>query len=502
MGHHRIFARLFAWLVWIAAVMVGILTFLFLPWRRSDSFIFIIGFGVAMLALSIAMFRLMPHLRVSHRGTVRTNTWLFFVIVAGTILRIVWIWAVPPVQLSDYQAYWELALRLVESGTYSEQVAGHELRAFRPPGYPFFLAAWMTVFGAQEWLPALTNILLFVATAITVYGIALRISGNTGIGVIAAMLLAVWPSYIAMTGLAASEPLSLLLLSATTWTLLKADNGRLSWAIATGLLSGFAMLVKSSFMLLPTVWYFYAIVGGDGSRRHIVRHAVLATFVAILVLVPWMTRNYAMFHAMVPISTNGGDVFYRANNPNASGGYTETGARSLSQYLHDEIEWNKTGYAWGMAWIRANPGEFAKLMIKKEAIFLGDDSTGFYWTLNRGHAMSGAVNRISEIAANMFWIVIWLLVVYELIRNRTHLRERADATCILASLLYLVAIHSVFESQPRYHMPMYGLLAVIAACAFASPRCQKWTPISGQLRWTPARKLAQLSERNPEQDPS
>ena len=37
------------------------------------------------------------------------------------------------------------------------------------------------------------------------------------------------------------------------------------------------------------------------------------------------------------------------------------------------------------------------------------------------------------------------------------------------STLYLVAVHSVFESQSRYHDPIVGLLATIAALAIWQP---------------------------------
>lgn len=94
----------------------------------------------------------------------------------------------------------------------------------------------------------------------------------------------------------------------------------------------------------------------------------------ILVIFPWSVRNYYIFTDVVPISTNVGDVFYRANNPMATSGFLYAGQRNLNKYLKNEVIWNKTGYEWCKEWIKENPLSF----INKKAshFFRGRQSWG------------------------------------------------------------------------------------------------------------------------------
>jgi hypothetical protein len=73
---------------------------------------------------------------------------------------------------------------------------------------------------------------------------------------------------------------------------------------------------------------------------------LVAVIMAFAVVAPWSIRNYRVFDAFVPISTNGGGVFYLANNPLATGHYTDIGEPDLTAPKSDEVLWNRTGIAW------------------------------------------------------------------------------------------------------------------------------------------------------------
>ena len=45
--------------------------------------------------------------------------------------------------------------------------------------------------------------------------------------------------------------------------------------------------------------------------------------------------------------------------------------------------------------------------------------------------------------------------------------NEAGAT-LLYSALFLVVIHSVYESQPRYHMPIMAVMAIVASLPFST----------------------------------
>jgi hypothetical protein len=180
-------------------------------------------------------------------------------------------------------------------------------------------------------------------------------------------------------------------------------------------------------------------------------------------------RIYSEDGAVV-ISTNGGSVFYWANNPLASGGYTPYGERDLDAYIADEVTHDRMGYAWGKEWIRANPLEFFKLAIKKQAILLGESTTGVYWAVERGHNDTGFMYKLSLAISHFWWLSVWVLAVIGTMWCRWFFTADPRGGMMLWVILYFVFVHSVFESQPRYHVPIVAILSVISSLAIYPPR--------------------------------
>ena len=151
-----------------------------------------------------------------------------------------------------------------------------------------------------------------------------------------------------------------------------------------------------------------------------------------------------------------------ANNPLANGGWIQNGEHPLKQY--DELTRSRLGYQWAKEWIRANPDKFLLLSLKKQVLFLGDDAVGFYETLKRGLGIGGEPYALAKLGANAFWIGLWALVLTVfLLRWPTDWHRRPEVLLFLLTILYFWAIDSVFESGARHHMPLAGLLAILAA---------------------------------------
>jgi hypothetical protein len=167
------------------------------------------------------------------------------------------------------------------------------------------------------------------------------------------------------------------------------------------------------------------------------------------------------------VSTNGGDNFYRANNDLASGGYVSAGVRPLDQYLHDEVLWNRIGYAWGVEWIKDHPLEFARLAIVKLGMLLANGAVPIEWTLKGTHGETGPIYRLLFGLGQAWWLLLWSLVGIALYRHRRWLSTSLDAALLFLLVLLVAAVHAVFESQPRYHAPMVGIIIVLATLAFA-----------------------------------
>jgi hypothetical protein len=403
------------------AVVAGI-TFVILRWKETWK---------RILVSLVARFEDIP-----------TGRWLAICFVAGAILRILWVWQYPAPQRSDQATYFALARGLVENHRYGFANGG---LAYWPPGYPLFLASWFFVC-FRPWAPLLANVWLFGCTLVVVNRLALRIGGNSSAR-LATLILVPWPTMVMIAGFAGKELLVVPLLCLVLLTYSRAlesssSFGGLAMSGLSGLVLGAMSLTQPSFLPFVFVLLVYDYV----RNQNLLGLGVRIFFVVAalcLVIIPWTFRNHRVLGVWVPISTNGGDVFYRANNSLATGGYTPRAEQNLDDL--DEVTRGKIGFRLGAEWIRAHPGRFLVLAARKQLLFLGDDAQGAYW-----------------------WCV-WMLVFLMLILQwRTPLSTNCLLAAVMLSLLYLLAIHSVFESGGKYHEPLMGVIAVLAGQVVAT----------------------------------
>ena len=239
-------ARVSQFLLWAAFIAFFILSLLYLPSQRFSSSILIGLIFAALVVICLVALRWLPSARVARVGT-SVNGWrcLPILLAGGVMLRLGFVALVPPVQLSDLQTYFDAAVRLEREGRYYFPGNGFELLAWRPPGLPLLLAAAFRVVGEQPWLPLFINVSCFLATGLAAYSLAARLSGDRRAGLFATALLACWPGAIAGAGLAATEPVSLALLTVSVWAFVRAQAGsnplcgsRRRLYLATGYSSG------------------------------------------------------------------------------------------------------------------------------------------------------------------------------------------------------------------------------------------------------------------------
>jgi 4-amino-4-deoxy-L-arabinose transferase-like glycosyltransferase len=389
--------------------------------------------------------------------------WLLAVIAGGIVGRLVLTVTVEVPLLSDGAAYFRLAEKLYTEGVY-EDLRGD--RAYWPPGYPLFLLAGFAIAGIKPWIPTAGNMILFVVTSVATYRLG-RLALGEQAGRLAAFLLAVWPNYIFLASIASKEMLLTALLPVALLFYLQAIDPTVRGSAAvlrllsSGMVLGFASLTQPSMMLFPSALAGHAVMRRDRLMRS-ARQIALVIVGLAAAIAPWAVRNLHILNAFVPVSTNGGDVFYRANNPKAMGGYAPAGELSLADL--NEVDRSHTGYRWGLEWIRANPHRFLGLAVMKQVLFLGDDSNGVAETLRRGRPVT-ALYLVAKGLSNAYWLGVWALILLAL-RLRPRLYQRPALILLDLSVIYLLAIDSVFESGSRHHVPILGLLAILAAGPF------------------------------------
>jgi len=464
---------------WAMLLILGALSYFALPWdpglpweiKLSPSYI--AGFGVTMLALTCFLAYWLPRSWTPVRHVER---WFMVILLFGLTLRLAYVLTVPPVQLSDMADYVELARGVLNGEGYHQLVGVHDLKAFRAPGYSFLLAAVMTLVG-DTWAPAFLNLVCYVLATLVLRDLAARIAGSKA-AIAACALFSCWPSGIMTTGLALTETVSLLLLLTVAWGIARARTDRRSrWWIVTGLSIGAGALVRPSLLPLPLLLLLLALLN-PRDRPANLRHAILAAFVAMLCVAPWTLRNYLVLDALVVVSTNGGDILYRANNSLASGGYTRKGEQDFSSLLPDEVAWDRATMAAGKRWIAEHPLDFLRLSVRKLAISFANDTTGAYWSVERAHQQRGPAYAAAIILSNIWWLGIWIVTLVALVRSRARIIDHPDGVTLLWLTIVLPIVHAVFEAQPRYHMPVIGVLLCLSAMLFTPLHGDRETPAS------------------------
>lgn len=388
--------------------------------------------------------------------------WLVLLIAAGIVLRLAWALLFPAPFTSDGWSYFDLAKRLAQGLSY--QTPQGEWAVW-PPGYPLLLFFGLQLFGITPWVVTVLNLLLFVGTMLVVHALGLRLAGEAAAR-IATLLIVAWPNLIASAGVSNKEGVIVFLLPAALLVYLTAGSFRspalaAAGRFAAGLVFGYSTLTQPAVMLVVFAFPIWEILQRKPLLRTAGRFALILAGMAIVIL-PWSFRNQRVLGDFVLVSTNGGSVFYRANNPLATGGWIQHGERRLTGY--DELTQDRLGYQWGKEWIRENPGDFLKLAFKKQMLFLGDDGMGLFDSLKRGLHMDGPLYAGAKLVANAYWWGVWALLLLTVLVRPGWTRHPL-ALLFALIVLYFWGIDSVFESGARHHLPLVGLLAVMAGWA-------------------------------------
>ncbi len=415
----------------------------------------VVGLGVAYLLRSTLLDATGRSVRWAEGfGSAR---WLWIVISLGLVLRVAWVAIFPAAPVSDGEVYLGLAHRMLYGEGY--EVAGR--KAYWPPGYPLFLLPWLFVFESDALAILLSNLVLFVVGCLGVFKLAREFSGEAGAR-FAVAIFALWPTYLFMVGLPEKEQVLIALLPWVLWlgaSPVAAPPNTLR-CLAGGALLGGCVLIQPALQLFPMLFVAYYLARGFPVLRSALSLGAIVLGL-VLVVLPWTIRNFLVLSAFVFVSTNGGDGLYRANNPLATGGYIEQGEVDIFQY--PEVEGDRVGRGLAREWLLSNPDAALRLALEKNLRFMGDDSFGAFHSLKREQtAERQRIYLPFKALCNAFWLAYWLVAaaaLFQLVRQRRGLG--AGSVLMGLAFLYPLAIHSIAESNGKYHVLMTGVLATL-----------------------------------------
>jgi 4-amino-4-deoxy-L-arabinose transferase-like glycosyltransferase len=349
----------------------------------------------------------------------------------------------------------------------------------REPGHPLLIAAVFKIWGYGVQGPRLACIVLAFGAALILLRLAREITGDSTIGVIAALLFLLYPATLVAEARAGVEMPCVLTVLLFILALYRAVNkGGMLWYGAAGVLLGIASLVRSEVFLFPVFLLPYLLLTSKGweERGQAVLRMLVLGIAALVTISPWIIRNYLLVHTFVPTATlagvaaqeglytcehlSQGEPFWLAQR--GAGLERAEIARQLGlrfegsfyyQFFYtpqDEVKFNRALLNGVSAEYRSNPGVLVGCGAKN--LFFK------FWFLGKT-PQATRMNMLMQLPL-LALALGGLVVLYE----RGPLRK---AAIILLYVIYVPMVHMAIIAHARHSVFVVPFLALLAAVFLA-----------------------------------
>lgn len=197
---------------------------------------------------------------------------------------------------------------------------------FRPPGYPYFLAAAYKVLGGGYLGPRALQMLLGLLNVGLAFVLGRKLF-DAATGLVFAGMMAVYWSFIYFEA-EFLEPVLLVTLGlAALWQLVSWRQAPRPWrAAVAGFCLGLYALTRPNiliFVVIAPLWMLWVMRRNRAARPFQWRDAALLALVAAAIILAATARNVLRARDPVLICSNGGINLYIGNNPSANGIFVE-----------------------------------------------------------------------------------------------------------------------------------------------------------------------------------
>ncbi len=342
----------------------------------------------------------------------------------------------------------------------------------REPGYPLLLAAVFGLAGYGIQQARIVCVLLAFGAALMLLRLTRKVTGDAMTALAAALLFLLYPGILVAEARAGNEIPSILTVMLFMLVLYSAVEKRSLWRYwAAGLLLGVAVLVRSEILLFPLVLLVYLVFASKGTSERVkaAQWTAALSLGTVVVVSPWIIRNYMLVHKFIPSATvagvsaqeglytcqHPGDPFYEAQNK--AGFQREEIARQLGlpfvgpyyQLFYtpqDEFAFNKALLGHVSTEYRRHPQLLARCAAKN--VFFN------FWFL--GKTRQAVLLNVAVQAPLLALALGGLGVLW----RRKLWRE---AAIVLLYIAYIPAVHAPIIAHARHSILIVPFLAMLAA---------------------------------------
>lgn len=395
--------------------------------------------------------------------------WLALIFLLALVLRVVFVLAVEPVPPPNSDPDWyDTVARNLASGRGFVLDNGEDT-AFWPPGYALALSSVYVLFGSGLTVAKLFNAVLGALTVVPTYGIGAAVFSRRA-GLVAALLLALCPGHIFWTPILFSEIFFTPLFTSAIWLLLVVSPAT-SWRrplplLAMGLVIGAATLVRTQAAILLVVALVYWLLAAGNWRGQLLKFGV-AFLAAAALVVPWTVRNVVTLQSPVVVAANAGYNLYIGHSEPAEGRFrfpeelwAEFGEPGVLTE-EKELSLNETGFRRAREFVADHPEQEPWLTVRKVYWLFHSDSDSLLWIESFGLTLIEPQTRERMVTLVDGYYYGLLALAFVGVPLWASWQDRRRLLLVLV-LVPWFAVHAVFFGEPRFHIPVLPLFAVLA----------------------------------------
>ena len=298
---------------------------------------------------------------------------LVAILLLGVGLRVGEAWS-GRAPVYDAAAYAAIARNLDEGNGFTVGANATQPSTDYSPGLPLFVAGiYKITGGVHERLARIVLALIGALAPLFAYLLARRLAhpfavsspvgdkertvpgGAVVAGLIAALVVAIYPATVEYTGMLMTEPLAATLLAGAILAILWSADGESPWRwLVPGLTLGALALVRPEYLAIALLLAILVLLHERFSPRHRVRsqkpadsaekceraggwrRGLVAGGIVVLgivvVVAPWTARNAFALHRFVTVSTGGGQVLYAGTYLPSDGNPEKVGAGVVAEH--------------------------------------------------------------------------------------------------------------------------------------------------------------------------
>ena len=325
----------------------------------------------------------------------------------------------------------------------------------RPPAYPIFLAIVYFLFGHSFLWVKISQAVLDTFTVFILYNISKKYFDEKT-SLLVSLVLALYPPLIVYNGVIGSEICFTFLLALTLLVLTDAVRKEsVKFYGISGFMLGITTLARSTTIFYPVFLFIGLLVAKK--KRILVNISILSLFY-IIALLPWTLRNYFTLGSFNPISAGGGGLFWAGTQGMLNGKpavypmdyyYPELSKMPLHQ--RDSI-----AVKIGLKSIYNAPFVYLNLTLKKFVRIIFQPV---------GQVLT---EKKYQLLGKLLYLIHFILLIFAVIGFILNRPIWQDFLPIISIIIYVILMHTLMTSIPRYRLPIEPYIVLFAVYGFLS----------------------------------